>query len=497
MASTVVAGTIEGVLTGGNTEDVHAELYGHGSFHLDGSTQYITIPLVSPLMRSDEIQNLWTKHENGTFSDRPILELCAKPGGGWYRFGVNNSGTDAIREESTDLINWSNQVVVMSGAPGSWDEEFSGVLAFQKDDGSWIMTYRGAEAGGGNIQSGIAYSADGATFTRKDNGGVNDGLFPQFGANYDPFCVLKVGSRWYMYVNGDPSHGHTNIYYSDDDFATFTQYGSEPIFMGFCPYVFKYGGYYYILINRDINESGSTLYDHGIAFYRSPVPTFDFDNREYLGYAVINDETFDARYLDVPSCPFTDVYRDTYAPEFGDTLHMLYTAGLLGGYARATTSLSGIASLPAIPEADTELYHKTKRSFSFNFQLDTLTADDVFFSVGSKVTDSSPVQYCCIKGTTLALFLDGGFRTTSLTLATGIPYQVVIVDDLGTTYVYINTNLVGTFAYENGDYDGNYLFIGNGEDNQPMDGYIWDVRIYEGLALTAEQVQNLYVKGRL
>ena len=78
---------------------------------------------------------------------------------------------------------------------------------------------------------GEATSSDGSLpFVRKNNGGVNDGLFNAFGANYDPTSVMLVGSRYYVYMNGSPSHGDQNIYYSDDDFATFTAAPNNPIF---------------------------------------------------------------------------------------------------------------------------------------------------------------------------------------------------------------------------------------------------------------------------
>ena len=498
LAGTAVSGDIAGTLSGGNTADVYAtdNAAGKPSFHLNGTNQYITIPLTEK-MRADEIQNLWTKHENGTFSDRPILELCAKPGGGWYRFGVTDSGTKAIREESTDLINWSNRVTVMEGAPGSWDEIFSGVLAFQKDDGSWIMTYRGGLSSG-SFATGIAYSADGTTFVRKDNGGVNDGIFPQFDLNYDPFAVLKVGDRWYMYLNGEPTHGHLSVYYSDDDFETFTRHDDEPIFMnGFCPYVFKRGDYYYILICRDIVDTGSALYDHGLALYRSPVPTFDYNNREFLGYPIINDESFDARYLDVPSMPFTDVYRDTYAPEFGETIHVLYTAGLSGGYARATFTFAELDALTAIEESETEKWHREARTFSFWAQFDDMYNYDSVFLLGASVTDSAPVHHMAVRGLgpwNPSLYLEGGNRIVSASLVNDTVYHFAIVDGTdGTTKVFVDGVLKSDFAYDGTNSDCINLYLGRG-GNTYLDGYLWDFRIYNR-ALTDAEVLAVYNAG--
>src|SRR5512139_3948897 len=141
-------------------------------------------------MRADETTALWTKYASNpvlTGSTYPAGELAAKPGGGWYLFIVNYDNT-VHRWESADLITWSNDTQVFAGGGvGAWDVAINGVMVFQKPDNSWLMLYRGNDGADG-YHIGLATSADSNSFTRKDNGGVDDGLFPQFGNNYDPFC---------------------------------------------------------------------------------------------------------------------------------------------------------------------------------------------------------------------------------------------------------------------------------------------------------------------
>lgn len=498
-ADAIVSGTIIGELVGGNTADVQAALGGHGSFHLDGAGQYVKINLVPDLMRADEIAHLWTKYaSNPVLSDAASIQfgqVIRNQSGGWYFFGAYNGG--CTRWSSTDLITWTDPLEVFTGGGvGAWDELIQVVCPFRKPDNSWVMLYRGAEGSGGGLQMGMATSANGTTWTRKDNGGVNDGLI-SMGGNYDPTCVMLIDSTYHIYVNGLPDHGHTNLY-TTTDFSTFTPYASNPVFdNGFCGTVWKHGSYYYMLIPRDLGTSASILHEHGLALYRCSDQYFAYGVREFLGYVVVNDQTYDDRYLDTPSVPVTDVYRDTFGAEFGDNLHVIYSGDLTAIKQNLVSStFTELAARPAIPESETEIYHHAKRSFSFNMQLDSFTDNDVIFSIGSTVGDSNPVQLAHFVSTTVRLLLGGGYRVGTGGLAANVPYHIVIVDDILTTYVYLNQVLTATIAFENPSTDANWLFIGNGEGDQPIDGYVWDFRIYPG-ALTQEQVTRLYQTGRI
>jgi hypothetical protein len=497
--TTVLGNDLNGVLVGGNTADVHATVDGHSAFHLDGSSQYVQIEL-APKMRSDEIAHLWTKYAgNPVLSDAPnsimFGQLAKNPAGGWFFFASYLQ--DVCRWESTDLVTWSNRIEVLSAVPGGWDEELQVALAFQKPDDSWVMFYRGSGAGGLHI--GKATSADGTTFTRIDNGGVDDGLLDQFDANYDPTGIILVGSTYYFYTNGDPDHGHTNVYTSTD-LVTFTPYANNPIFNNaFCGYVWKYGSSYYYIVPRDIDYLGSDLYDHGLALYRCANPYFDPAEREFLGYAVINDQAYDDRYLDTPTIPMTDIYRDTYAPEFGSTFYVMYSADLaVITQSLASTTLAAIAALPAIPESSSETYENKNTSYSFWMQLDTLTEQDPIFSVGCDPVDSLPVRLAIIKAAAtqvISVYLGGGYRNTSLDLSVDTPYHVVVaVDANEQTTVYINKVLVGTFTQISYFAHAVYLFIGIGYGGRLLDGYVWDFRKYPK-GLSAIEVERLYEYG--
>jgi hypothetical protein len=254
--------------------------------------------------------------------------------------------------------------------------------------------------------------------------------------------------------------------------------------------VFKYGDYFYLIIPRDRATNLVNLYDHGIALYRCLNPFFDFSDREYLGYVVVNDKTYDNRYLDTPSIPMTDIYRNVYAPEFGNTLYMLYCGSTdstsNNTQSIAYTTFSELLSRQPIKESVPNLMdraYKGKISFSFNVQFDTLTDGDPVFSVGATPIDSAPEWLGIIKSSgadkKFNLFL-GGYRATSKILSTNTPYHIVITEDRINRKIFIDNLLVGTFTQNNfANTNALYLYIGVGYGGRYLDGYVWNIKAFE------------------
>ena len=350
-------------------------------------------------------------------------------------------------------------------------------------------------------------SSDGTTFTKINSGGANPGLTNLFGANYDIDAVMLVGTTYYVYASGSGDHGVLNVYISTDDLQTFTAYSGNPIFSDgtFCPTVWNYDGYYYMLLPRDIIGSGNTLYNHGIALYRSTSPTFDLNNRQYLGYAIVNDKSYDGYYLDTPEVPTTDIYRTTYPSQFGNVLYMLYAGAVNGSLvfaqSLATTTLSQLSSLTPIPESPVMPYGgNASSSYGFWVQFDSLTSGEEVFSLSVGPTISTPAVFALVKTSganeVLSLYLNG-YRYTSPPLAINTPYHIVIVNNGATNHqVYLNGVLVGTFAYNNGDLDITNLYIGEAGNITQLHGYISDFRMYPQ-SLTSAEVSSLYTTGSI
>lgn len=508
--STVTGNSINGALQSGNTIDVASTLDTYPAFHLNGKGQYVSIPIGLPLMRPDELSHLWTNA-----ASNPLLggtqylsvafgHLAPNPSGGWYYFAPVIGSV--WRWQSSDLQHWSNPVIVLSkGNASAWDSQIDVATVFRKpSDGTWIMLYRGQDSTG-KLQIGLATSPNGTAFTRKSNGGVNDGLFPQFGNNYDPTAVLLVGGTYYVYANGSPTHATTNLYTSTDDFQTFTPYPLNPIFRNaFCPTVWWQDGDYFMLINRDLLTSGSALYDHGVALYRSTTPLFDASNRDYLGYAVINQDVYDNAYLDTPDVPFLDVYRTSYPTQFGNTLYATFTGMLAQGSKNYDLSLTSVdrttlASLPAIPESTTELL-STSTSFSFWIQFDSLTSGEPIFSIGNDPASPTPAWLATIQangsGMALSLMLSQGTETLPYAFNTNTPYHVVVVGASNTKTLYINGQLITSFNDALANTQAQYLYLGSGYGGETLAGSLFDFRIYPK-SLSAAEVAQLYKTGNI
>lgn len=499
--ATVTGNQADGSLVGGNTSDVASTVNGYPAFHLNGSSEYVQVNHRN--IWPNEVANLWTKYNSGisviTDNPNPVMfgQLTKNPAGGWYFYGgykVVGNHAGVSRWQSTDLKTWTGKTEVLAPG-GAWDADVEVATVFQRiSDGTWIMLYRGFN--GVNYKIGEATSSDGTTFTRKNNGGVNDGLFPQFGNNIDPVGVMLVGSTYYVYVNGDPMHSVQNIYTSTDDFNTFTAYSGNPIFRNaFCANVWNYSGYYYMLIARDLLNIGTTLYDHAIGLYRSTAPTFDPTNTSFLGYVIVNDTAYDNSYLDTPSVPMTDVYRTTYAPEFGSTLNVIYSQGSLRQGLVSTTFSELVSRQPVTT-------YSGQKAYSFWIQFDALNDGDPVFSVAATPTSGNPVWLGVVKTSgankVFSLFMGGDYRLTSQALSINTPYHIVVVDEITDKKVYINDSLVGTFTQGNVDVGVSYLYMGKGyaSPDKFLHGYVWDFREYPK-ALSSTEVDKLYTTGSI
>ena len=509
---TVTGNEFDGYLLGGrDTVDVATNVNGVKALHLGGIRDYVAIPI--PSVSSNAVKNLWQKYPGnpaiGQVGDTVAFgQLVRNPRGGWYWFG-GHKWSEIARWESHDLVNWSNQTTALaSGGQGAWDGQLHVATVFQKPAGTWVMLYRGYD--GSKDRIGMATSSDGSAFTRANNGGVDDGLFPQFGANYDPVGVILVGSRYYVYVSGDPTHESQNVYYSDDDFKTFTAWRSNPIFKdskSFCCSVWQMKGSYYMLDPYSIGKLGvstnAVTGDYGIALWRSTTPFFAPSDRIFLGYAVLNDRPYDQAYLDTPSVPAMDVYRTNYPPEFGDSLFAVYAgAPTKGGVIEnlAGTSVAALSNLPPVDD-DTRFALGDRHAFSFWVQFDTLSAGDAVFSIGNAPDDGVPNYYARILTTNNVLSLYQGdkyFAATSA-LVTNVPYHIVISDDLSNVCVYVNGAMASTYpSRAAASAHTSHLYIGTGFGGTGaqrfLHGYIWDFRIYRR-ALSRVEVVSLYNTG--
>ena len=146
------------------------------------------------------------------------------------------------------------------------------------------MLYRGAAATGGD-RTGLATSIDGITWTKDLNNPVlvgEEGEWDENGA--ESWGLIKVDSTYYVFyeaVHSDGSSGRSIGVATSTDLVNWTKDLNNPIMTGgrFCPFIFKYGAYYYLLVPHYTYVSDYSE----IEIYRDSNPTFYFGGREYLG----------------------------------------------------------------------------------------------------------------------------------------------------------------------------------------------------------------------
>jgi hypothetical protein len=200
----------------------------------------------------------------------------------------------------------------------------------------------------------------------------------------------------------------------------------------------------------------------------------------------------------------TDVYRTTYAPEFGSTFNVLYTGwnGTTGYRTQnlLSTTLSNLASLQPISESPALYYGGNSNStYSFWVQFDSLSDGEPIFSVSTLPTISTPAIAAFVKTSraneVLSLFLGTTYQYTTQVLATNTLYHVVLVNNGSLSHiVYVNGVAVGTFTENNEDLDATFLYIGEAYGSQFLHGYVQDFRMFPR-SLTAAEISAIYAGG--
>jgi len=140
------------------------------------------------------------------------------------------------------------------------------------------------------------------------------------GGNYDPWGLIKIDTNYYMFYNCDDGPrnrciGLATIPASDltgeGDPTNWTKDENNPIFKWgrFCPFVFKYADYYYMIVSYTMFDTSSVF--HKFEIYRDSNPTFYKNHREKGCYVLElgPEDSWDVSYIDTPSMLTTDITR--------------------------------------------------------------------------------------------------------------------------------------------------------------------------------------------
>ena len=450
--------------------------------------------------------NLVTKYANN-----PVLGPTRKFGSVWkdgdtiYLFYSYGGDVYVSSSPFSDGLNFSNETKILEkGATGDYDDSISGANVW-KEDGVWHMFYRLRTSYNNNGFGYASCSAGQNCITGVGNwikyydNPINNrnGLERN---DYDPFGLIKIGTTYYLYTNPNPRE----IYlYTSSDLINWQRDANNPIFSTdrYCGYVFKYNGFYYMILPHDyqgFDFTSGIVGDHSFELYRDTSPTFYQWEREYLGVIMLNNEWYDKYYIDTPSCIQNTIYRDSTST--GDDLRCYYTAAGAASswnYNQMSMNLSHIESLTPKSES---FFHNKERTFSAWINPRGIQSRRSIFSIGDGKSDVKYQEVFQVFEDRLSILWINDENTTQLlqgntNIATDEWTHVSYVYDGSRFRLYVNG--ISDSGWEVGVpyYQKRNLYIGAGYNgNSYFDGKIDDI-IFFNRALSDEEILALYNAG--
>jgi hypothetical protein len=195
----------------------------------------------------------------------------------------------------------------------------------------YYMIYTGRDASG-NMQVGFADSANGIKWRKYATPVFNDPTWAH--DSTENWGVIKVGSEYLMWYSNFGAR-QSGIARTTILTNTWTRYPTTPIFASsggpgsytysqYCPFTFKYGGYYYVLV-----PSYNWVSDYARYYlYRSVDPYFTTRELVRVAHTVGASGQWDAQDSDTPFV-FTTAITRTLFP--GDQLRTYYAGASAGG----------------------------------------------------------------------------------------------------------------------------------------------------------------------
>ncbi len=283
------------------------------------------------------------------FGGNPVL--VEGPGGAWDDHGATFASViyDSIAAEfrmyyhgfsggthqiglatSPDGQNWTKYAgnPIMTPGPGAWDNNSVRVpMVWKEGDTDYRMIYTGNGSGG--MQVGYATSTDGITWTKHPSNPVFNDPTWATGAT-ENWGVMKVGSEYLMwYSNFGMRQAGIAV---STDLVNWTPHQPGPVFTSsgvpsddrysqFCPFSFKYGDDYYVLV-----PSYSSVANYSSFYmYRSPSPFFPESDRELvrIAHTVGSSGAWDSHDSDTPCMFMLDIERTQF---YNDELWCYYAA---------------------------------------------------------------------------------------------------------------------------------------------------------------------------
>lgn len=229
----------------------------------------------------------------------------------YHAYGGDADYQNILHATSTDGLDWelgSPSNIPLTVGTG-WENGTVAVSLVWKEGSTWYMLYRGTSSTGVSKTGLATHDLPYLPFTKYASNPVL--------AEPDPAGIIKVGSTYYLYVNGTGGDRSISVYTSDD-LIDWTAYANNPIlteptgYTGrFCACPFVQDGTYYLITSRygalppafarsNYASSGELeLWASASPYMSSPT---------LVGVMLQND----TRKIDTPSIPTTDVTRSEF-----------------------------------------------------------------------------------------------------------------------------------------------------------------------------------------
>jgi uncharacterized repeat protein (TIGR01451 family) len=217
---------------------------------------------------------------------------------------------------SPDGKTWTKQAnpVMVPGGTVTWDVDGVRVPMVWIEGSKYRMIYTGVGSGGKQV--GYAYSTDGKNWTKHDDAVFNDPTW----ANNDTenWGVIKDGGVYYMWYGDGTAPREVGLATATILTGTWAASGT-PVFATsggpssytysqFCPFTFKYGGYFYVLVPSYTSVSNYGRY----YLYRSTTPDFTTRALVRVAHTVGASGLWDAEDSDTPFVLTSDIERSIF-----------------------------------------------------------------------------------------------------------------------------------------------------------------------------------------
>jgi len=387
-----------------------------------------------------------------SFNSGETFGMVYAEGSVYYAYYENRSDGKIYVRNSTDKLTWGDPTLVLGKYGGSWQASKVYCPIVWKEGSTYYMIYTGLDSDSvGSVGLATSDLPD-RNYTRySTTTPIYQNVYPNnwsyVGA--EAWGIQKISGTYYLWVNNFGGYGAAPTgtgerqlgLITSTDLHTWTADPNNPIFVGqrFCPWMFKVGGYYYLIVTHQYDGTDYAVFE----LYRDVAPTFYEASREYMGNVLNtprNTLAFDGVDMDTPALISSDVSFDITE----NPLQFYYAIYNSSGWRMGSFNLSQSELTNRTLLADV---YNTQNNQTANITLDTTVkhngASSLKFGLSPTVGYTYRIFPNAISGNT-------SFWIYQSTGTTGSDLTVRFYDDRNTELIYFKSNVSRYFGYKNG-----------------------------------------------